>query len=143
MLGYEGGAPLALMPLGLAESTRYLGYMLDASGCFADKFARIHSRVREDCAAVHRAGRSVAEASTLLRGFAGGSTRFYGDGRAATGHAMPDTCGHRRDNDHELRLVHPKDRQGATLRACACRHGNVQPVSACGRDNCCDGNSNK
>ena len=76
MLGYKGGALLVLTPLGLTESTRYLGYFVDASGSFVDQHARIRARVREDCAATRRGGRSVTDASTLLRGFAGGSTGF-------------------------------------------------------------------
>ena len=74
MLGYDEGAPLELTPLELTESAWYLGYMLDASGCFVDQLARIRTRVCEECAAARRTGRSVAEASILPRGFAGGST---------------------------------------------------------------------
>ena len=80
LLGYPLGSPLPLTPLGLLSSTRYLGFLLDAGISFGDQMVRIRDRVQDDCAATKRTARSVAEASILLNGFAGGAVGFLAGG---------------------------------------------------------------
>ena len=80
LLGYPLGRPLPLTPLGLMNSTRYLGFLLDAGISFGDQMDRIEERISDDCAAARRAAFSVGEASTLLNGFSGGAVGFLAGG---------------------------------------------------------------